>query len=99
MEPKASTVLAVRASQAAGSVTSQAMAMARPPSRLMVSASSWHLSMRRAARATCMPARAQARAVAAPMPLEAPVMAMGLLRRSMAMREGTWWEAAYEWKG
>ena len=56
-----------------GSVTSAGTARTRPPSALILAATSSRRSTRRASSATAAPCRARATAVAAPMPLLAPV--------------------------
>src|SRR5205823_9300565 len=65
--------LATNASTEAGSVTSRATARATPPSAPMAAATRSRRSIRRAPATTSNPCRARARAVASPMPLEAPV--------------------------
>ncbi len=54
-------------------VISVGTASARPPSRSISAASCCNRSARRAANTTVAPARANARAVASPIPLDAPV--------------------------
>src|SRR5262245_559603 len=56
------------------SVTSSEWANTRPPSFLIVCATSVRRDSRRAPIATCTPRRASSNAVAAPMPDDAPVM-------------------------
>src|ERR1051325_3039412 len=85
MEPNSEIVRSIRARQSSGLSTSARTAMALPPAARIWSTAWVRRSSRRGARVTGIPAWAQARAVARPIPLLAPVMAMGLPASSMAM--------------
>src|SRR5437868_3258314 len=82
IRPYASIVLATSRSTSARSVTSVGTARARPPCRTISSASAWIRSARRAASTMAAPWRASSRAVAAPIPLDAPVTTATLPRSS-----------------
>src|SRR5919202_1435846 len=82
IRPYASIVLSTSRSTSVRAVTSVGTARARPPCRTISSASAWIRSARRAASTTAAPWRASSRAVAAPIPLEAPVTTATLPRIS-----------------
>src|SRR5919201_3192681 len=82
IRPYASIVLSTSRSTSARSLTSVGTARARPPCRTISSASAWIRSARRAASTTAAPWRASSRAVAAPIPLDAPVTTATLPRIS-----------------
>src|SRR5262245_6376204 len=72
--PQASTAPSIRARTEAASSTSAGMTRAAPPALVTSAATVASRSARRAPRTTRIPARPHATAVAAPIPLEAPVM-------------------------
>jgi len=75
------TAVATTDSMAAASVTSAAMARARPPVLLMPAATSSSISARRAVITTDAPFRASRSAVTRPMPADAPVITTTMQRK------------------
>ncbi len=73
--PNVSTARATSARESASIVTSPGTASARPPAAVIARTTSSSRSARRARSTTAAPSAASARAVARPMPAEAPVMA------------------------
>ena len=83
IDPNSPPVASINLWQSAGEVTSIGTTNARPPMPSISPRTSSSLSALRAPSATGIPARAHARAVARPMPDDAPVIAMGSPLRSV----------------
>ena len=83
--PRFETVCSTASAASSSLVTSHSMTSAVPPASPISLASVSSLSLRRAARATAAPVAESWRAVAAPIPLDAPVTSATVPSRAEAM--------------